>query len=223
MSKAKPRDAGALVLGGVPRAHLMPPEVAQGKREASRRRGLISIIVLVAILVGSGVAGSYWLSGQAEQRLADERLITEQLLAEQLSYSAVLEVRRGLTDILEQRRLVTEREVLWLEVVTPYLTLLSREGVVDQAVLTTAALADPDLTPSDPLRLDPVATIIVTVQTAELPRPYEWLRAMESIPSFADASLDAIVREDTGYATSISISLNEKALSQRLSSEGAGS
>jgi len=219
MSRSSNRDASALVLGGVPRASLMPPEVAQGKREASRRRGLISLVVLVAILVAASVAGSYWLAAQAEAQLAAERTNTEQLLAEQLNYSEVLEVRRQLNDILDQRRQVTEREVLWLEVATPYLDIVAQDGVIESAVVTTAALGDPVLLRRDPIRTVPTATLIVTLYTEGLPQPYVWLRAFERVATHGDSSLDSITLEKPGYLTTVTITLNDQALSGRLTSE----
>lgn len=219
MSRAQNRDASALVLGGVPRASLMPPEVAQGKREASRRRGLITLVVFVAILVAASVAGSYWVAAQAEAQLAAEREVTEQLLTEQLAYSEVLDVRRQLNDILDQRRQVTEREVLWLEVATPYLDIVSQDGVIESAVMTTAALADPELLRRDPIRTVPTATMIVTLYTEALPQPNTWLRAFERVETHGDASLDSITREGIGYLTTVTITLNEQALSGRIANE----
>lgn len=219
MSRSRERDTTALVLGGVPRAHLMPLEVAQGKKDAARRRGLISIMALAAIVVAVGVAASFWFAAQAEARLAEERAATEQLLAEQLTYSEVLEVRGQLSGILEQRLSVTEREILWRDIATPYLRIVSADGVLESATLTTAALGDPALLRQDPLRTQSVATMVLTVSTPGLPQPYRWLRAFETLPTHGDTSLDTITGEEGFYLTTVTINLNAQALSGRLTDE----
>lgn len=112
MSRAQDRELTPLILSGVPRASLMPAEVALRKREAVRRRGLISIVVLAVLVVAGAIVAATFYAADAEARLAAERAVTEQLLAEQLSYQEVLEVRGQLADILAQRQAVTEREVL---------------------------------------------------------------------------------------------------------------
>lgn len=222
MSRAQDRDLAPLVLSGVPRANLMPAEVALRKREAVRRRGLISIVVLAALVVAGGIVAATFYAADAEARLAAERAVTEQLLGEQLSYQEVLEVRGQLADILAQRQAVTEREVLWRTIAEPYLAILAVDGTLESATLTTAAIADPALLRQDPLRLLPTATMVLTVNTPGLPAPYSWLRAFELLPGYGDASLDSITLEEDGtYMTTVTVNLSPDALSGRLTDEEA--
>jgi hypothetical protein len=222
MSRAQDRELAPLILSGVPRASLMPAEVALRKREAVRRRGLISIVVLAVLVVAGAIVAATFYAADAEARLAAERAVTEQLLAEQLSYQEVLEVRGQLADILGQRQSVTEREVLWRTIAEPYLAILAADGTLESATLTTAAIADPVLLRQDPLRVLPTATMVLTLNTPGLPAPYVWLRGFETLPAYGDAALDSIVlQEDGSYMTTVTVNLSSEALSGRLTDEAA--
>ncbi|WP_439565718.1 hypothetical protein [Microcella sp.] len=222
MSRAQDRELAPLTLSGVPRASLMPAEVALRKREAVRRRGLISIVVLAVLVVAGAIVAATLYAANAEARLAAERAVTEQLLGEQLSYQEVLEVRGQLADILAQRQAVTEREVLWRTIAEPYLAILAADGTLEAATITTAAIADPVLLRQDPLRVLPTATMVLTLNTAGLPAPYSWLRSFETLPAYGDAALDSIVLQADGtYMTTVTVNLSSEALSGRLTDEAA--
>ena len=58
MSRQQSRDASsALVYGAIPRAQLMPPEVALRRRESSRRRGLIALVVATFVFLAGVCEG----------------------------------------------------------------------------------------------------------------------------------------------------------------------
>lgn len=217
MSRRDSRDAGALVLGGVPRANLMPPEVALQKRERGRRRGLITAVIAVVLLTVAGIVGSTFVAATAELRLADERRTTEQLLATQLEFSEVTQVRGQLQSIADVREQLGAVEVLWKDTIEPYLGVLGPADVVESLDFEAEAPAEPAFTLSGPLRSPRVATIRMVIQTAELPAPYTWYRAWEKLETFGDASIDSITLLDGGYETAVTINLNELALSQRFS------
>lgn len=215
MSGRDAREQPTVVFGAVPRAHLMPPEVALRRKESARRRGLVAIVALAVLLVAGGVAASFWYAAQAESRLAAERQVTEQLLATQLEYSEVTQVRSQ----LERIRGVSERlgatEVLWRDVVTPYLNALTDEELVDAITITGTDPNGPALGLADPLRFPRIATITMSVLTEDVPEPYRWVRSWEQLETFADASIDTILEDDGPYLTTVTINLDQAALSGR--------
>lgn len=217
MSRRDGRDAGALVFGGVPRAHLMPPEVALQKKERGRRRGLVTAVIGVVLLTVAGIVGSTFVAVTAELRLADERRTTEQLLATQLEFAEVTQVRGQLQSIADVRAQLGTVEVLWQDQISPYLAVLSPAEAVESLAFEAEAPAEPAFTLTGPLRSPRVATIRMVIVTAELPAPYAWYRAWEKLETFADASIDSITLLDRGYETTVTINLNELALSQRFS------
>lgn len=223
MSGRDAREQSTVVFGAVPRAHLMPPEVALRRKETARRRGLVVAVVLVVLLVAGGVAASFWYAGQAEARLAAERQVTDQLLATQLEYSEVTQVRAQLERISGVSERLGSTEVLWREVVTPYLEELADEEEVDAISVTGTDPNGPALGLADPLRFPRIATITLSVLTDDVPEPYRWLRSWERLDTFADASIDTILDDDGPYLTTVTINLDQDALSGRWLGEEDGS
>ncbi len=219
MSRRDSRDSGALVYGGVPRAHLMPPEVALQKKERGRRRGLITAVIAVLALTIAGVVGSFLVAANAEAQLAEERRTTEQLLAAQLEFTEVTLVRGQLGSITDVRGQLATVEVLWRESLQPYLSVLSADEVVDSLTFMSNSPAEPAIGVTGPLRSPRVATVTMVVLTTELPTPQTWYREWELIETFADASIDSITLLQRGYETRVTINLNELALSQRFGEE----
>jgi hypothetical protein len=215
MSRKNTRDSGALVFGGVPRARLMPPEVALRRKEAGRRQGLVAATVAVVIMVGAGVAATYWVAAVSEARLAEERRTTDELLATQLGYAEVIQVQGQLASVENVRASLASVEVLWQPVLSPYLAVLSADEVVEDLSFRGDAPAEQPLGVSGPLRAPRVATITVVVATTTQPEPWRWYRAWEKLDTFGDASIDAIVLLEDVYETTVTINLNETALSQR--------
>ena len=215
MSRRDSREretTGTLVYGGVPRARLMPPEVAIRRREAGVRRSLIAGLLLVVLLVAAGVVGGLWFSGQAEQRLAEERRVTEELLATQLQFSEVSRVQAQARSITEQRDELLGVEVRWREVLAPYLAVLEG-GQVDTIAVQSNAPFSPPLATDGPLRSPRVATVSLTVVSTDSPPAPQWLRAFALVDTYADASISTVVAEDAGFLTTITLNLNQAALS----------
>jgi len=221
MSKRDKVDAGALVYGGVPRARLMPPEVAFRRKESARRRSLVALTVLVAAVTVAGVVAAFLNAAAAEQRLAAERLLTEQLLAQQLEFTEVTQVRADLQIIADLRTQLGTVDVLWLDALAPYFRPLGSGTAVDSLTVLSDAPAQPQLGITGPLRQPRVATVTMTIITPEEPAPWLWFRAWEQVPTFADASIDRITLIDAGYETIVTINLNAEALSGRFSPDAA--
>ncbi|MBA4248298.1 MAG: hypothetical protein C0444_08400 [Microbacterium sp.] len=215
MSRRDGRETGALVYGGVPRAHLMPPEVAMQKKERGRRRGLVTAVIAVIALTVAGIVGSTFIATASEAQLAAERRITEELLVTQLEFAEVTQVRGQLQSITDVRAQLGTVEVLWRESLTPYLAVLSADELVDTLTFQSDAPAQPALGVTGPLRAPRTATIRIVISTAEVPTPQTWYRAWEKIETFADASIDSVTFQESGYKTAVTINLNDLALAQR--------
>lgn len=221
MSRQQSREASSpLVYGAIPRAQLMPPEVAQRRRESSRRRGLIALVVLVLALVVGGVVGSYLLAAAAQQRLEAERAITQQLLVQQLEFAEVTGIQDRLTAIVAEREALAGVEVLWREELRPFLSVLRSEEIVEGLTVRGNAPFAPPLTQDGPLRSARSATVVLTVATGSLPDPSRWLRAWQQLEGYADASIDSIAGSgEDGYLTAVTLNLSGAVLTQQEASE----
>lgn len=216
---AKPDEA--VVFGGVPRVDLMPPEVAQGRRDARTRRTLGSLVLLVLALTAAGAIVASWWAGQAQQRLTDARNETLRLQQERLAYSEVTQLQSRIDAIIDQRQALAAGEVLWQDTVDPLLGIVIADGGVAQQVqiVGSAPGAEP-LGVTGPLRQPRVASVTLEVQTPELPDGPGWLRSLASNPMVADASIDSIVGDpEAGYSTRITINVGENAYSGRFIEE----
>ena len=219
MSRRDQRDQATLTFGGIPRANLMPPEVARLRKESARRRGLLILAGVVTVVTIAGVVGSFLYAGVAENRLADERRITEQLLSTQLEYVEVTQVRSQLVAITDLRSQLAGVEVLWTEQLAPYLAVFSATDVVESLTFRGNAPAEPVIGVAGSLRSPRVATVTLVILSAEPPAPQLWYPIWQQVDTFADASIDSITLLQRGYETTVTINLNEGALSKRFGPE----
>ncbi|MER3387884.1 MAG: hypothetical protein RIA38_01200 [Microcella pacifica] len=221
MSRQQSRDASsALVYGAIPRAQLMPPEVALRRRESSRRRGLIALVAVVLFLVVGGIVATHWLAAAAQQRLEAERAITQQLLAEQLEYVEVLGIQDRLDAVVAQREALAGVEVLWRDELQPYLAALDSNEIVEAIATEGNTPFEPPLTQEGPLRSARSATVLLTVATNDLPDPSRWLREWQQLEGFADASIDSIALDgEDGYLTIVTLNLSSAVLTEQEASE----
>lgn|GEM_PF-3470272 len=214
------RDTGALIYGAVPRADLMPPEVAIRRKESARRRGLVSLMLLVLLIVVGGIVASNFAAAQAEQRLADERALTQQLLTEQLEYVEVQRIQTRLVAVDAQRASIAGVDVAWRDVLEPYLDVLGGDDIIDGVVASSNVPFEPPLALEGPLRVPRSATVELSILSSSMPDPDRWIRAWESESTFADASIDSIALEPgEGWLTVLTLNLSREALSPRAAEE----
>ena len=200
----------------------MPPEVAARRKDAGRRRGLIALVVLTVVVMAGGVVAAFWFAAIATTQLEAARQETNRLLEEQLTYAEVLQVQSAIDSIAAQRASLAEIEILWSEVLEPYLAEVSPIVSIDSLTVTGNEPGQDPLTTVGPLREPLVATLTLSVTTEGLPNADGWLRRLELIPTLADASVNSIATAGEGlYSTNITINLNAEALSGRFAPEGA--
>lgn len=221
MSKRQKADSGALVYGAAPRAHLMPPEVSLRRRESSRRRSLVALLAVVVVATIGGIVAASLVAADADRRLQAERAVTEQLLTGQLEYAEVTTIRADLEAIASLRTQLGATEVLWAEVLGPYLDVVGDETQVSTLTVTSNVPGSPALGVTGPLRETRVAFISLTIITAEVPSPWTWIRAWERLETYADASIDRVAVSSEGYETAVTINLNAEAISLRFGDPAA--
>jgi hypothetical protein len=208
-----------LVLGDEPRVDLLPPEVhARAKMHALRR--MLGLVVVLAVVV---VAGGYLFatirSAAAEAELSAAQDRTLELLAEQGEYSEASAASDLVDAALTDRVTVVSNEVPWADVIDAIRRLLPPETTLDSATMTARSPWAQEMVTQGPLRAPRVATITFDVKSPSLLDTPAVVRALATIPGYADATPDLVVRNDTTFITTITLNLNAGALTDRYADE----
>lgn len=211
------RGKDHLVLGGVPRAHLLPPEVHAERQSAAMRRrlgfGVLAVVAVVALaVVGAGAAAT-----SAQAQLAGEQASTQSLLAQELKYVKVRQVQDRIHLIETAQKVGASTEIAW----KPYLDRVQATLPGDAEITTV------NIDSATPIELYPqataslqgprVATVVFTAKTHSLPAVSSWLDALKTLPGYADALPGSVERDDVSgdYTATITMHVNADAFSHR--------
>lgn len=209
----------------LPQVNLLPPEV-KAARGLARLKKWLALVVLLALVVCAGIVLLAMLQQKdAEDDLGLQQAETERLMAEQARYAEVPAVLGALDRALAAREVGMSTEILW----RPYLQAIAAttpEGVRIENLRVQGAT--PILLPSAPtdaLSAWSVNTITFTAQSLVLPDTETWLRALATVPGFANPLFSqATLTETDGvvhYNVSATVQVNEQAYALRFSAEAA--
>ncbi|TFD35500.1 hypothetical protein E3T34_02860 [Cryobacterium sp. TMT1-62] len=205
-----------LVVGGEPRVDLLPPEVRARQKGKILRRGLAAGMLGVVVLVGSGVAAASWGAAQGRSELAVAQTRTGDLLAEQTKYIEVRRVQDELATSLAAREVGASTEIDWRAYLQDVREVLPADVTIDTVDIDSASPLVLYEQPTVPLQASRVATIMISMTSPNLPTVPEWLKAMGTLPGFADGNPGSITRTDTGaYLVDLTLHINESAYSNR--------
>jgi Tfp pilus assembly protein PilN len=220
MSAMKSKET-RLVLGGVPRANLLPPEVGLAAKARSMRRGLSVLVVAAMVLVGVGYGLATLRAAAAQGALDDENARTASLLAEQAKYVEVRSVNNTLKLTTAARQVGASTEINW----QAYLQSIQASLPAGTTVTDfTAASGSPWVAfqqPTVPLQGERIAELVFTATSPSLPDVQAWLNALKTLKGFVDASPGTVqLQEDDGtYEVKITMHISQEALSNRFAPE----
>lgn len=213
MSRAV-RDGEALV-GGIPRANLLPPSIVVAERAAAKRKGALGAIAAAAVLAGVAVAAAAWYAGTRQSALEAEQQTTDSLLAQQLEFSEVRVIEDAIATAEAARVLATAPEVDWREYLDYIQSSLPAGTVVTSFNLQSGTVTTPFAPPSDPLQGPRVAQLSFVAQSPGLLDVSQWIDNLATIPGFQDATPSSIQVEDGVTTSTIVMNVNAEALAQR--------
>jgi hypothetical protein len=212
-------SSDALVLGGTPRAHLLPKEVAAQRKAKSLRRNLLLGLAGVVIIVIGGVAfvSIQLAAANADQLTAQSQ--TAALTAQQRKYGAVTSVQSQVQDIKTVQPLSVSGEILWgpyiesLQATLPAgVTIVQFDAKLAQ-VPTNATAAAP--TTATPLQGDHVATLSVTAMGPQAAIS-QWLAIVPSLKGVVNSNPGAVaVSPDGRYKANVDLLIGKGVLAQR--------
>jgi len=209
------KDDSRLVIGGSPRANLLPPEIRQLAKARSQRRGLLFILGLVLAIVVAGYVASTLYANESRVALAAELARSEQLLGEKAEYISVSQLEAQLQVAEDARALAVSTEVNWSEYVAALQSRLPAGMTILGFTSNTATPAQPFTPPTAPLLQPRVGEITLTTTSADIPSVAPWLASIKTVTGTADVTLNTVTFQEGAYISVLTIHINEEAFANR--------
>ncbi|GAB3268740.1 hypothetical protein B5M43_001550 [Microbacterium sp. MEC084] len=214
------RPANALDVGGVPRVDLLPTELRNARAwRVARGRALI-IVLLAAILVLAGVGTALWHAATTDLARDAAAARTVELTDRQGRFGDVSALLSRITRSEEALATASADEVDWPRLLDD----LGRALPAGSRVTTVAVDSTTPLTeiaqPADPLRGARIGTLTFTAFTPTIPDTAAWVRALNEVEGFENATPRAAVAEAPdalgtgvlGYTIEIAVDLTDRRL-----------
>lgn len=213
--KSKTGVGEAPSLGAVPRAHLLPPEVAQSQRGRAIRRLLLTALMGAIVLVLVGVAAATLGVFGANAALQQEQSNTGAIQAQLSKYGKVTSVQTQVAEIQSAQTLGTTGEIEWM----PYIsslqatlpsgtTILSFSSELESTLTQTAAVV--------PLQGKHIASLKITADSPKASIS-DWLDNLTALKGFVSATPGSVaLLPATGhYTVVVTVLIDDKALQDR--------
>lgn len=198
-----------LVVGGIPRADLLPPEIKQDKVAGRQRSNLIAGLILVVFLVAVAYGGSAFLAIGANASLEAEQQRSADLLAQQAEYSEVRELQGQLAAGQASLLVASAAEVDWTAFLGDFYATLPAGATVKSFGFTLpAASATPTVSPLyEPASVE----IIAEIEFPSVPDIAAWQSRLETLPGFSDWTPSTIATTVNGFSTTATVHLGKDA------------
>lgn len=217
---AQKRSDQKLVVGGIPRAELLPPELKQEEKNQTQRRLLGFVLVLVIVITGAGYAFSAIVAETSRQRLAASNLATDNLLAEQAKYVEVRQLSAQVQASKDAATIGMATDIAW----TKYLNSITETIAGVGAVTTTLTVAaetpiTPLVLPTSPLEGPRIAEITIIAASPAFVPAADWLAALSKLPGYVDATVSSIKLTTTGYDVTMKLHVSSELFTNRFAAE----
>lgn len=214
--------SGALVVGGPPRAELLPPEVAQGVRARALRRSLVALVILVVAVTATGVVGATIASGASLLVLNAEVERGNQLLKDQAEFAEVRQIKTMIGKAEEGLELGSSTEIRWSAYLAEIAASLPAGTTVTDIAAVLATPTQPYAAPTIPLQGERIGELTFTATTATLPDVEVWLNGLETVTGFVDATPGSVDLDANGtYTVKIVMHINSDVFENRFSRSAA--
>lgn len=209
-------DSRELILGGEPRADLLPPELKARRAGRALHRamgmGLVGLIVLMGITIGAVSLNAF----VKHNELAAATLQTDNLLLDTSKYAEVRRVQNQYDTTLSVRALGLSTEVDWKVYLESIRSMLPADVTIDIVTVSSASPWTPFAQSEVPLTGPRTASLVLTVTSPSVPPVPDWLDDMKTLSGYSDATPGSITRDDNAnYVVTIALNINEEALSNR--------
>ncbi|MGU3410792.1 hypothetical protein ACLBWP_11835 [Microbacterium sp. M1A1_1b] len=215
------KDRQSLVIGGAPRADLLPTEVHVHRRQRAAVRRAWAGVVIVAVAVGIGAVAGGLAKSSEDTRLAAAQAETVSLLQQQRQFSDVRAAEADTSLLQAAQQVGGSTEIDWSQMLGSVQSKLPSGVRISGVTIDSASATTAYVQSIDPLQGQRIATLTIDAKTAELPSVPAWLDSVHSVTGFVDATANSVTRDDTtgDYTVNLTIHLDEKALDGRFAAD----
>jgi hypothetical protein len=218
-TKAAPRQRP--VVGAYAQVSLLPREMLQADRRRKVRRTLIGGVVLTAVVVAAGVAGSAALAVGANAGLAVQNARAQELTQQIAKYASVQQLQAKLALDKAAVRVGSSTAIDW----DPEIDRIARHmpsGYQVTSISTDSASPVTDYAQGGtPLDAPRAGSVTITAKTSSISELPEWISTVTALPEVADASPAVNAADASKYTVVLTVHLTTKAYIAPLST-GAG-
>lgn len=204
-----------LQLSAEPRVQLLPPSVRKREKARETRRLLVLLVLLSVTVVGAGMAFGGFRALTAQAALSAAQARTQEILVEQAQYSEVSRTSSLVATTKDAQRLVTANEIDWVDELTALAGYLPAGATFDTVAVQAPAPWEPPLATEGPLRAERIGVVTLTVGSADYATAAAFVAAVAAYEAVADVSVTGSLFEDGHYKTTVVLTLNETARTDR--------
>ncbi|MGN6502674.1 MAG: hypothetical protein ACTHKX_07195 [Pseudolysinimonas sp.] len=215
----RPVSKQLLVVGGQPRANLLPPEIILKRKQLKTRRSLRAAVVLIAIVTAAGCVGAFGVSSVAQVALAATQQQQQALVIEQAKYSEVSQVQQTIRTIEAGQQVGSSTEVDWRAYIGKLQKTLPAGVKITSVKVDTGTPMQLFPQSDAPLQGARVGAISFEASSKTLPDIPDWLRALATMPGFVDATPGSVRIEGSSYIVDVLMHYNTDAYSMRFDPE----
>lgn len=209
-----------LVVGGEPRADLLPPELKARREGRALHRALNIALVGVIVVMVASIGAVSLRAAHNQNNLATAKIHTDEILLDTTKYAEVRRVQDQYDATVVVRALGLSTEVDWKAYLADIRAILPADVTIDTVSVTTASPWTAFGQSEVPLTQPRTASLALELTSPGLPSVPQWLVGLTDLPGYADASPGSIARSaDGSYIVSLALNINESALSNRFAIE----
>jgi hypothetical protein len=216
------KSSGALVLGGSPRADLLPPEIKAEVKAKRQRRTMIGVVVGAVVVVVAAYLPATVAATNASGQLVDEQSRTAALLGEKGKYASVEQLEAQLAAAKAARVVGASTDIDWSSYLSGVVATFPSDATLQKTVITSSTPITSLTPPTAALQGARVAELVFTVRSKTVPVVGDWLKSLQSLTGYVDASIDTITSEDGALTSVLTLHIDERAYSNRYTLESEG-
>jgi len=216
------KAAGAVLTApALPQVNLLPAEVRDARTLGVVKRWMVAAVGVTAFAVVTGAAVVHLETQAAASELAQAEAEGAQLAAQRLPFEEVTTVRTDLETAQAARAFALADEILWADQLGAIVAATpAGVGITSMDYIGQTPLVAPTSS-TDPLRTTGLGELTFAALAQGVPDTAAWADALESVPGFSDARIDAVaLSQDTlprgfRYEVTGSVRVGADALSHR--------